>query len=200
MLRTPSMLPRSRRAKIGTLDDADGDHQLPQTRSEQGDEPDREQEAGERQHDVDEPHDHRVDDAAEVPGERRRAVLLPRAPGATETIATMSETRAPKMIRDNTSRPRASSPSQWSAVGPGQQRPPRRSRYAATRRRLGCEERREQGDDDHEADDAGADEGAGVAPQPQQDVAAADRRRGRRLVERRADDRSMVIRRGCWDR
>ena len=94
MLRTPSMLPRSRRAKIGTLDDADGDHQLPQARSEQGDEPDREQEAGERQHDVDEPHDNRVDDAAEVPGEAPSSAPAASA-SATDTIATMSETRAP---------------------------------------------------------------------------------------------------------
>ena len=52
------------------LRDADGDHDLTRPGPSIGDDPDREQQARDREHDVHQPHDHAVDDAAEVAGDR----------------------------------------------------------------------------------------------------------------------------------
>ena len=53
--------PRSSRAKIGMFDDADRDHDLLEARAEHRDDPDREQQARDREHHVHRAHDHRVD-------------------------------------------------------------------------------------------------------------------------------------------
>ena len=167
--------------------DADGDHQLPQAGAEQGDEPDREEEAGERQHDVDDAHDRRVGGAAEVagdgteqptgdqgqghrddPDEERHAGAVD-DPGEHVTAEIVEA--EPVLL----GRPGAALSSEAIEVG-------------LTRRCLGRQQGSEDSDGDHEADDRQADEGTRVAAQSQQHVATAHRRRRGGLVGRDTDD------------
>ena len=68
--RSPRIEPRSRRAKIGICVTPDRDHDLDEARAEHRDDPDREQQAGDREHDVHQAHDDGVDPAADVAGDR----------------------------------------------------------------------------------------------------------------------------------
>ena len=81
--------------KIGTLTIADRDHHLVRARPEQRHDPDRHQEAGNGEHDVDEPHQHAVDPAAEEAGDSLRVTMPIDSPTDTETIPMSNESRAP---------------------------------------------------------------------------------------------------------
>ena len=61
------------RAKIGTFDDGHGEDDLRQTATKEGDDPDREQDARNREQHVDEAHQDRVQLAADAAGKRRRS-------------------------------------------------------------------------------------------------------------------------------
>ena len=77
------------------VDDADRDHHLEEAGPEQGDDPDRHQEAGNRQHDVDEPHRARLSTQPPKKPEIEPSTIPIDRPTVTETMPISSDSRAP---------------------------------------------------------------------------------------------------------
>ena len=156
---------------------------------EHRDDPDREQQARDREHDVRQAHDHAVDGPADVAGDRRRGRSRPRGRPTTETIA--DQQRVAGAVDD----PRELVPPERVDPEPVVERGARAAAAAEPRevldaRILRRDQRREDRDEDEGPDEREADDRGRVAAQPAPGVApeaaaGAGRARPRRPRSRR---------------
>ena len=110
--RWASICPRSNRANTGICGIDDRDDHAGQVRvGEQHADRDRQQQTGNRQHDVDDPHDDGVDPATEGAGQRCPRISPPISPIRVAKTPTSRVCRAPTINRENRSRPWVSPPS-----------------------------------------------------------------------------------------
>src|SRR5919204_608907 len=162
--------------------DPDRDHDLVQAGVQDGDDPDREEQAGDRQHHVHAAHDQRVDEAADVARDRAEDEADREADRDRDDP---DDEREPRAVED----PAVHVAAQLVDAEPVLVRRPgaaaaRDQEQVLLLRRVGREQRRERRRDDEDQDEDGAEDRRGVAHEPPERVAPepAGRRLERDLV------------------